>query len=207
MFHPGRGVPILRDGATEGAGGVTIPNIITLLRLVAVPAVVMLLLDHDYGWAFALFVAAGISDGIDGAIARHVPGQASELGRYLDPIADKALLVSIYVSLGAIGAIPVWLAILVVSRDALIVGGVILSWVMTKPVPIVPLFVSKANTAAQILYAATVLADLGLAVRLGGAVEALTVVTAALTIASAAAYLIGWARHMTGSAPGSGEAA
>ncbi len=186
------------DVSARGRAGVTIPNIITLARLVAVPAIVLLLMDHDYGWAFVLFVAAGVSDGIDGAIARHVPGQASDLGRYLDPIADKALLVSIYVTLGLIGRIPAWLVLLVASRDLLIVGGVILSWVMTRPVPIVPLLVSKANTAAQILFAAVALADLALAVRLEPLVVFLTWLVAALTIGSAAAYLIGWARHMTG---------
>lgn len=176
----------------------TIPNIITLARLVAVPAIVLLLMDRDYAWAFAVFVLAGVSDGIDGTIARHVPGQASELGRYLDPIADKALLVSIYVTLGMIDRIPGWLVLLVVSRDVLIIGGVILSWVMTRPVPIVPLLVSKANTAAQIAFAAVVLADLALAVRLEPLVVFLTWLVAALTIGSAAAYLIAWSRHMTG---------
>jgi cardiolipin synthase len=177
---------------------VTIPNIITLVRLVAVPVVVLLIMEGAFGWAFALFVAAGVSDAIDGTIARHVPGQASELGRYLDPIADKALLVSIYVTLGITGQIPAWLVLLVASRDALIVGGVLLAWVVSRPVPIVPLMVSKANTAAQILFAAVVLADLGLGWRLDILIVVLVWVVSALTIASAAAYLIGWARHMTG---------
>lgn len=189
----------------EGRGvELTLPNIITLVRLVAVPVVVLLLMDRDYGAAFALFVAAGISDAVDGAIARHVPGQASELGRYLDPVADKALLVSIYVTLGIVGAIPGWLVLLVVSRDVLIVGGVILSWIVTRPVPIVPLLISKTNTAAQILFAAVVLGELGLGIALGPVVPALGWIVAALTIGSAAAYLIGWARHMTGPAEGSG---
>lgn len=182
----------------------TLPNIITLVRLVAVPLVVLLLMDRDYGAAFALFVAAGVSDAVDGAIARHVPGQASELGRYLDPIADKALLVSIYVTLGVVGAIPGWLVILVVSRDVLIVGGVVLSWIVTRPVPIVPLMISKTNTAAQLLFAAAVLSELGLGLALGPVVPALGWIVAALTIGSAAAYLVGWARHMAGPVEGSG---
>lgn len=189
----------------EAGQRVTIPNIITLVRLLAVPAVVLLIMEGAYGWAFALFVAAGVSDAIDGTIARHVPGQASELGRYLDPIADKALLVSIFVTLGITREIPGWLVLLVVSRDVLIVGGVLLAWVVARPVPIVPLMVSKANTAAQILFAAVVLADLGLGWRLDAIVFILSWVVAALTIASAAAYLIGWARHMTGAERGSGR--
>lgn len=179
----------------------TIPNIITLARLVAVPAVVLLLLEGAYGWAFVMFAAAGISDGIDGAIARHVPGQASDLGRYLDPIADKALLVSIFVTLGVIGHAPAWLVVLVVSRDVLIVGAVLLSWVVARPVRIEPLMVSKANTLAQILFAAAVLAGLGLGWAIETVVPTLGLLVATLTLASAAAYVIGWARHMNGPSP------
>lgn len=176
----------------------TIPNLITLARLVAVPAVILLLLDGAFGWAFAVFVVAGISDGVDGAIARHVPGQASELGRFLDPIADKALLVSIFVVLAAIGHAPLWLAVLVVSRDVLIVGGVIISWLASKPVPIVPLLISKANTAAQILYVALMLGDLGLAWQLTTLVDIMGWVVAVLTLVSAAAYVRGWLAFMQG---------
>ena len=92
-----------------------------------------------------MFLIAGVSDGIDGWIARRFD-QRSELGAYLDPIADKALLVSIFVTLGLVGVLPVWLVILVVSRDILIVGGVVLSWMLGSAVPIRPLLVSKANT-------------------------------------------------------------
>ena len=182
---------------SDGADGrVTIPNIITLVRLVAVPAIVLLLLEGAYGWAFALFLAAGFSDAVDGAIARWVPGQASDLGRYLDPIADKALIVSIFITLGAIGAIHKWVVVLAVARDLLIVGGVVLSWGLARPVPIMPIAVSKANTAAQIALASVALADLGLAIRLSGLVDIMEWLVAALTIASAAAYVVGWARHM-----------
>ncbi|WP_237154647.1 CDP-alcohol phosphatidyltransferase family protein [Oryzibacter oryziterrae] len=176
----------------------TIPNIITIARLIAVPVVVLLLIDGSFGWAFGLFLAAGISDGVDGAIARHVPGQASELGRLLDPVADKALLVSIFVVLAVEGHVPVWLTVLVVSRDVLIVGGVILSWGANKPVPIVPLPISKANTAAQIAYAAITLGDLGLAWRLEQFVDIMGWLVAVLTVLSAAAYLKGWLRYMQG---------
>jgi cardiolipin synthase len=176
----------------------TIPNLITLARLIAVPAVILLLLDGDFGWAFAVFVIAGLSDGVDGAIARHVPGQASELGRLLDPVADKALLVSIFVVLAATGHAPAWLAVLVVSRDALIVGGVIVSWLAAKPVPIVPLPISKANTAAQILYAALLLGGPGLAWQLGSLVDIMGWVVAVLTLVSAGAYVRSWLAFMQG---------
>ncbi|WP_181703635.1 CDP-alcohol phosphatidyltransferase family protein [Chthonobacter albigriseus] len=186
----------------------TVPNLITIARLIAVPAVVMLILEHSYGMAFAVFVAAGISDAVDGAIARHVKGQSSALGAYLDPIADKALLVSIYVTLAIIGYAPAWLAVLVVSRDVLIIGAVLLSWGISRPVSIKPIFVSKANTAFQIVFASVSLADLAFGWRLGLTPDLLAWTVAALTIASAAAYLIEWVRHMGepgGAGPKMGE--
>ena len=176
----------------------TIPNLITIARLIAVPVIVLLVLNGEVGWACVGFVLAGLSDAVDGAIARHVPGQASELGRLLDPIADKALLVSLFIVLAVEAEVPVWLAILVVSRDMLIVGGVILSWLASRPVPIVPLMISKANTAAQIVYAALLLAVLGLAWQFGPLVDIMVWVVAALTLVSAAAYVKSWLAFMQG---------
>src|SRR3712207_5216865 len=97
-----------------------------------------------------------VSDGIDGFIARRFD-MRSEFGAHIDPLADKALLVSIYVTLAIAGVLPSWLAIVVVSRDLMIVAAVLLSWVMARPVKIKPLMVSKLNTAAQIGLAALVL--------------------------------------------------
>lgn len=174
----------------------TVPNLITILRLFLVPTVVLLILERSFGLAFLTFVIAGVSDAVDGAIARHVRGQASRLGAYLDPIADKALLVSIYVTLAIVGYAPAWLAVLVVSRDLLIVGAVVLSWILTRPLAIEPLMISKANTAVQIVFASVALADLAFHWRLDLLTDLLIAMVAALTIASAAAYLIGWIRHM-----------
>src|SRR6476646_9377602 len=88
-------------------------------------------------FAFLLFAAAGVSDAVDGFLAKRF-GMTSELGAYLDPLADKVLIVSIYVSLGIVDALPRWLVILVVSRDLLIVGGVMFSWIVNKPVNVKP---------------------------------------------------------------------
>jgi len=85
----------------------------------------------------------------------------SELGAYLDPLADKALIVSIYISLGIAGALPIFLVILVVSRDIMIISAFMLSWLIGKPMPVRPLSISKVNTAAQILLATLVLAEHG----------------------------------------------
>ena len=105
------------------------------------------------------FLIAGISDGVDGFVARQFD-QRSELGAYLDPMADKLLLVSVFVVLGYMGELPLWLVIAAVSRDALIVGAVLLSTIMGNPVAMKPLYVSKANTLIQIVLAAVVLAEL-----------------------------------------------
>ncbi len=122
----------------------------------------------------------------------------SELGAYLDPLADKALLVSIYVTLAIVGQMPGWLAIVVVSRDIMIMGAVVLSWLLGKPMEINPSLLSKVNTAAQIALAALVLGLRSLRHRIGhGRLAELMLAVAALTIASAAAYLGRWLRHMT----------
>ena len=122
----------------------------------------------------------------------------TELGAYLDPLADKALLVSVYVSLGLLKVLPAWLVILVVTRDVLIVGAFILSWLMDKPVEVAPLMVSKINTAAQIVCAVAGArrcwsCDIDLE---PFADCRLCVVVAILTVASGALYLRDWLRHM-----------
>ncbi len=134
-----------------------LPNIITLCRLLAVPLTVYFILAGDLEAAFWLFVAAGVSDAIDGAIARLFHAHTA-LGAFLDPLADKALLVSVYLSLAKIGLLPLWLVILVVFRDLLIVGGVFISFKLRHPTIMRPLYVSKLNTLTQLTLAALVLA-------------------------------------------------
>ena len=121
--------------AGEPSRDVTIPNFITIFRFLLVPAVVYALLNGEMGWALAGFVVAGVSDGVDGFIARQFD-QRSELGAYLDPMADKLLLVSVFVVLGYMGELPLWLVVAAVSRDALIVSAVVLSTVMGRPVEV-----------------------------------------------------------------------
>jgi cardiolipin synthase (CMP-forming) len=179
---------------------VNIPNSITLGRIVLVPLVVWLIIDQEMLAAFVLFMLAGFSDAADGFLAKRY-GWHTELGAYLDPIADKALLVSIYVTLGLAGYLPVWLVIAVVSRDILIVGAVLLSWVLSRPLLVHPLLISKANTAAQIVLAALILAELGLGLGLEKFVGIWIWVTGALTILSAGAYFWAWLRHMASYEP------
>ncbi len=181
----------------------TIPNFITIGRLFLVPLTVWLIVSGEAAAAFWVFVIAGISDGVDGFIARQF-NQRSDLGAYLDPLADKALLVSIYVVFSILGELPVWLAILVVSRDLLIVGGVVLSWMLDQPIAMKPRTISKANTVAQILLASIVLADQAFAPDFAGLTTLLVVLVGLLTLGSAAVYVVDWVRHMSEApAPGS----
>lgn len=175
----------------------TVANMITILRFVLVPGVVLAMLSGSWGWAFVGFVVAGISDGVDGFVARHF-NQRSELGAYLDPMADKLLLVSVFIVLGIMGHLPLWLVIAAVSRDGLIICAVVLSTVMGNPVAMRPLMVSKANTLVQIVLAAVVLGELAFHASLGPLRPALIILSGLLTVASAAAYLVAWLRHMNG---------
>ncbi len=173
----------------------SLPNLISLGRLVLVPIIVSLIIQPEWQLAFVLFVVAGLSDAVDGWLAKRFDLR-TELGAYLDPIADKALLVSIYVSLAVIGVLPATLVVLVVSRDVMIVGAVMIAWLLDKPMEIRPLLVSKLNTLAQIAFASAVLAAKAFAFPLGMWFTVSLYVVAALTLASAAAYLTQWVRHM-----------
>jgi len=160
-----------------------------------VPVIVWAIASNQMQIAFSLFLIAGLSDLVDGFLAKRF-GMATELGAYLDPLADKAMIVSIYVALGIVDVIPRWLVILVVSRDIMIVAAVILSWLVDKPLKLKPLMVSKLNTVAQVLLALLVLATLSLKIEAGFAIQVLTVIVAILTLLSVAYYVAAWVRHM-----------
>jgi cardiolipin synthase len=179
----------------------SIPNLITLGRILLVPIVVWAIASGvQYMWiAFVLFLAAGVSDAVDGYLAKRFH-MTTELGAYLDPLADKALIVSIYLTLGINGYIPGWLVILVVSRDIMIVGAVLLSWLVGIPIKVKPLLVSKLNTVAQIVYACVVLGTVGFGYALPMLTRVLMGLVAILTLVSVAAYVAEWVRHIDSTA-------
>jgi len=193
-----------------GATGliVSLPNLITLCRIGLVPVIFWAFVSGRPMLAFVAFVTAGISDAVDGFLAKTFD-MKTELGAYLDPIADKLLIVSIYVALGAVRELPLLLVTLVVTRDILIVLGVMLAWLLNHPVRMRPSEVSRWNTAAQLLLVSVVLADeafkLGLEAPwigmhgLGYASvrDLLVVVTGSLTLLSLADYARIWLRHMS----------
>ncbi len=171
-----------------------VPNLLTLARLLSVPVTVWLIAHGRMGVAFWLFVAAGVTDAVDGAVAR-LWNARSRLGQWLDPLADKVLLVSIYVVLGISGALPLWLTVLVVLRDVLIVlyaaVYMLAGWMQTSPI-----LISKVNTAAQITLAAAVLARLGQGWGGEGLTAAFVTVVTVTTLASGTAYLIAASRRV-----------
>jgi len=171
----------------------TLPNVVTFGRLCAVPLAFWLVIDQRPAYAFFLFVAAGISDAVDGWMARRWGGNM--VGALLDPVADKALLVTMYVTLAAVNELPDWLATLVVFRDLVIVGGVIVLAVLGQPVALRPLYVSKFNTALQILLVALTLALAGFGLKAPIAMLVFIWAVAASTLASGAAYVWITVRH------------
>jgi cardiolipin synthase len=174
----------------------SLPNLISLARLVMVPAVIAMIAAQRWQEASVIFVLAGISDAVDGWLAKTF-GWRTELGAYLDPVADKALLVSIYVALAIVNVVPAALTIIVVARDLMIIGAVLISWLLAAPVEIKPLLISKVNTAVQIGFAALVLGAKAFGFSTEPWLDVALYLVAALTLASLAVYLTRWARHMS----------
>ena len=183
-----------------------LPNCITLVRVLLVPLFAIFVLEGDYANAFLIFVVAGVSDGLDGFLAR-VLNQKTQFGAVLDPIADKALLMTAFVMLAVVGLVPSWLTVLVVSRDVIIMAGIGILMFSRHEVAIRPSYLSKATTLLQLATVAFALGHqhLPMLQPLG---QPLLMVTAGLTLLSGAHYIaVGF--HMLGEqgngAGGSGE--
>ena len=126
-----------------------IPNFLSLLRIILVPLVVIFLIQGSYGKALFTFIVASLTDALDGTLARFLNHQ-TVLGAYLDPIADKLLLTASFVTLSVLGIIPSWLTVIVISRDFIILLGIIILSLISVPYVIKPAFVGKITTALQI---------------------------------------------------------
>ena len=177
--------------------GLNVPNLITLTRLMSVPLMIWLIGGARFGVAFWVFVGAGVSDALDGYIAKRFDCR-TRLGALLDPAADKALLSSVYVALGIAELLPNWLVILVVFRDVTIIGGFVLFQTIAVPRNFDPLYISKVNTLAQIALVGYVLGRLGIGFRDGMLTDILVAVTALTTVLSGLSYLVRWARILAG---------
>lgn len=163
------------------------PNAITFARLCAAPITIWLALRQHLAAAFVVFAAAAASDALDGWLARRRGG--TTVGAVLDPLADKALLIGMFLVLAVMGVLPTWLVILAVVRDVLIVAGLALLWQFARPVSVHPLWISKLNTALQLLLIATALLLHGFGLHADLLLTLLVWTVAATTIISGAAYV------------------
>jgi cardiolipin synthase len=157
-----------------------IPNVLSALRLLLAPLTAFLIFNGDYGLAFGVFAFAGISDALDGYLAKRF-GLESRFGAWLDPAADKLLMLLCFLSLTAMGVVPAWLTVIVIARDAAIVVGVAIALFFRLPVQIEPLPIGKISTIIQVSYIALMLAFMTFGVNAPSSVEALSVLTAAAT--------------------------
>jgi cardiolipin synthase len=176
-----------------------LPNAISLARLASVPLAIWLVLGGSYAAAFWVFVGAGLSDGVDGYIAKRFD-RRTPLGAILDPVADKALLTSLFVTLFLTGHLPGWLVALVVLRDGLIVLGYLALRASVKPHRLDPLFISKTNTLIQIALIGFVLARLAVGAQAGWAEVLLIAAAAITTVFSGFSYLARLGRIILGPA-------
>jgi cardiolipin synthase len=126
-----------------------IPNFLSLLRIILVPVIVIFLIQGLYAKALIIFAIAGLTDALDGALARLL-NKKTKLGSFLDPLADKILLSTSFISLAIFGLIPSWLAVIVISRDFIILLGLLILSMMSITYEIKPVFVSKVTTTLQI---------------------------------------------------------
>lgn len=170
-----------------------LPNAISLMRIVLVVPILMYIVDGRYGLALILFFVAGFSDGIDGFLAKRFDWH-TRIGALLDPIADKLLVGGTFITLVFTGLIPVWLAVLVIFRDVVIVGGATAYNFLVRPVEGEPTRISKLNTALQLLFVVFTLSQAGfgwpdqIAVTVIGAGVLVTVVISGID------YVWSWAR-------------
>jgi cardiolipin synthase len=168
-----------------------IPNFLTLLRIAASPVLVLLLADRAYESALLLFLIAGITDGLDGFIAKRF-GFVTQLGAILDPIADKLLILSAYVMLGVLGDLPLWLLVLVGFRDLLIIGGYLILKTMEGEVHMRPTYISKLNTFLQISLVLLILLDATQWLSMGIVTTLVMLAVTATTVLSGAHYVWYW---------------
>ena len=128
-----------------------IPNSLTVLRIFLVPVFVGFLIYEQYDHALITLLIAALTDGLDGTIAR-IANQRTRIGAYLDPLADKLLLVSAFLTLSVLHLVPVWAVILVVSRDAMLLAGTLIARMTDSPVDLSPTILGKGTTLAQLIY-------------------------------------------------------
>ena len=183
----------------------TVPNLICVLRMALTVPIVMLLVDGDYAMTLALFAVAAVSDVLDGFLAKTF-GWTSELGKILDPLADKLLLVSVFITLAWIGLVPAWLAAVAVTRDLVISFGAIAYLNLFGPVEGKPTVVSKINTLLQLSYVIAVVWHAAFAGFPEWAILALGALVLVSTVVSGLDYVSVYVRKAVAVSRGRGNA-
>jgi cardiolipin synthase len=173
-----------------------IPNMLTGLRLAAAPALVALLYRGLDSAALSVFVFAGLTDAADGYLAKRF-NLMTRFGRYLDPAADKLLMLASFLTLTALGFTPLWLTGLVILRDVAIVIGIALAHRWALPVRVTPSFLGKVSTAVQVIYVGLMLVMLTFAVDAPWLSNFAAFATAMFTLASGLGYAQIWFRAAT----------
>ena len=166
-----------------------IPNLLTLSRIVLVPFLIVLLSNQYFFYSFLVYTIAGFTDALDGFIARYFNAR-SRLGAILDPIADKCLMVAMFVTLSTLYTVPFWLMVIVVLRDVFIVIGYWLLLISTKKIDLKPLWLSKLNTIVQFLYILLVLVSLTWSLEINSILVTMSLLVLLTTLTSGVAYLI-----------------
>lgn len=173
-----------------------LPNGISLLRILAVPLTVYLLLSQEIATAFWVIIVAGVSDGLDGYLAKRL-NAVTRIGTYLDPLADKTMLIAVCLCLAHLGFLPCWIIALAILRDLLILGGVLLSNILELELNVDPILISKLNTVLQIFMVSFALGHEALGWDLLQAVSAFVYLVAFTTVVSGTLYLARWTGTLT----------
>lgn len=171
-----------------------LPNFICLVRLALIWPIAAALYGHGYGLALALFVVAAISDGLDGYLAKRF-NWISELGKVLDPAADKLLLVTVFIEAAWLGLVPWWVTAAAVARDVMIALGALVFRLWFGPLHGRPTVISKINTAAQLLYLMAAMLGAAIAFPPGDVLRALALIVFATTVLSGLGYVQAFARR------------
>jgi cardiolipin synthase (CMP-forming) len=172
-----------------------LPNGLCVLRMLLAPPTAWLLLQGRYWLTLLVFFIAAVSDAADGYLAKRFHWE-TELGKALDPLADKLLLVTLFVTLAWLQLIPLWLAVLVVLRDVVITGGAIAYRILFGPITnAAPTLISKLNTLMQILYVLAVICAAAIGWQLSWLLLIASVVTAATTLCSGMDYVLTYSRR------------
>ena len=173
-----------------------LPNLISVLRIVLVIPIVYLLVQRQFGLALVLFAVAGISDGLDGYLAKRY-NWSSRLGSILDPLADKLLLVSAFLALAWVGEIPLWLVIAIMARDVIIILGGIIYHYLIGQFEMVPTWISKLNTVFQIVLVLAIVFSLGVYTLSPAMINGLVIMVTITTLISGLDYIWVWGRRAT----------